>query len=181
MPRVRRCRAINCHNLAQHPHYYCQEHIDQEQAYLDSRAKWTRAGQKEYRDKYNKQTRNRSVTKREQYAFYKSSMWTKSLRPQVLERDHHLCQYCLLNGKYTPGNTVDHVVPIEYDPTLKDDIANLATSCRDCHKLKTEWEQEYYGTGSHGVLKRVAPITDISTIAKLLNPPHPVIGGGANT
>lgn len=113
------------------------------------------------------------MTKREQYAFYKSSVWTKSLRPQVLERDNHLCQYCLLNGKYTPGNTVDHVVPIEYDPTLKDDIANLATSCRDCHKLKTEWEQEYYGTGSHNQLKQMPVINDVKLVARLIH-------GGSN-
>ena len=65
--------------------------------------------------------------------------------------------------------TIDHIVPIEYDGTLKDDINNLAVTCRECHKKKTDWEQQFYGTGQKNKLKEKTEIKDVKQIVKLMN------------
>lgn len=152
MPKVRRCRAAGCHAMVSTDHWYCLKHRDQEAAYLKSRAKWARGHEATYQHKYNTITRNRSQGKTDQYKFYRSKTW-QSLRVSILERDSHLCQYCLADGIYTQGNTVDHIVPIEFNPSKKGSKNNLATICPKCHKLKTKWEQKYYGTGKENLLK----------------------------
>lgn len=119
--------------------------------------------------KYNTVTRNRNETKREQYSFYRTRQWSH-LRQRVLDRDHYLCRYCQAIGKLTPNSkTVDHIVPVEAQPSSKDDIDNLAVICRQCHHKKTEWEQKHYGTGNGNTLKDVEPITDINQISMLMN------------
>ena len=60
--------------------------------------------------------------------------WEKT-RKQILVRDDHLCQVCLNQGKLTPGNEVDHIIPKAKGGT--DDQDNLQTICTDCHKQKT--------------------------------------------
>lgn len=164
MPKVRRCRAVGCHNLVTTDHWYCEQHRDQEAAYLAQRAKWARTNDKAYRFKYNHETRERDTGKAEQYRFYQSKQW-QALRQQALARDNHLCRYCLAVGKYTAGNTVDHIVPIEFDQSKMTDLDNLAVTCKECHKAKSTWEREYYGTGSHATLKDVQQIKDINLIA----------------
>lgn len=164
MPRFRRCRATGCHRMVQFPHYYCDEHIDQEADYLASRQKWARSHTKTYQHHYNTITRNRDTTKRDQYNFYRTRQWVH-LRQTVLDRDHYICRYC---GQPN-SKTVDHIIPIEFDPALKADEDNLAVVCRNCHKMKTNWEQDYYGTGIDNELKDVEPITDIRTIRRLIH------------
>lgn len=169
MPRVRRCRQPGCHAMVNFPDHYCQQHYEHEAEYLASRERWARSHDKHYTHKYNTVTRNRDATKREQYNFYRTRQWAH-LRQQVLDRDHYLCQYCKTIGKLTPNSkTVDHIVPIEFDETLKANVANLAVICRSCHRAKTEFEQKYYGTGNGNTLKDVEPITDINRIVLMMN------------
>lgn len=149
------------------PHWYCDQHRDQEAQYLETRQRWARGHDAEYQHKYNTVTRNRSTAKSEQYHFYQTKQW-KALRQLVLDRDAHLDQYAKAVGIYRPGNTVDHVVPYEIAPDLHDKASNLVTCSAESHKLKTKWEQSYYGTGI-GNQKTGAPIvTDVSEIAKLI-------------
>lgn len=42
---------------------------------------------------------------------------------------------------------LDHIIPIAFDHKLIASSGNLATIYNKCHRLKTKWEQEYYGTG----------------------------------
>ncbi len=164
MPRVRRCRQPGCHVMVKLPDHYCAKHYEHEAEYLASRQKWARSHSTEYQRKYNNVTRYRDDTKSAQYHFYKSRQW-QSLRKQALERDHYVCQYC---GKPN-SKTVDHVIPIEFDSKLQADTDNLATICRDCHRLKTAWEQRHYGTGKDNQLIAGAePIHDVDVIAKLI-------------
>ncbi|WP_318591161.1 HNH endonuclease, partial [Enterobacter kobei] len=51
----------------------------------------------------------------------------------------HLCQECLRNGRYTPAETVDHIKPKAHGGT--DDLSNLESICRGCHKAKTARER----------------------------------------
>lgn len=169
MPKVRRCRQYGCHAMVEFPNHYCTEHFEHEAEYLESRQKWSNNNKsKAQMHKYNTVTRNRNETKREQYNFYRTRQWSH-LRQLVLERDHYLCQYCQVQGLITPAKTADHLIPIEFDETLKADIANLAVICGKCHRAKTDWEQRTYGTGQGNQLKDVEPITDINQISMLMN------------
>lgn len=149
------------------PDHYCKVHYEHEVEYLATRERWARSHDKHYTHKYNTITRNRDDTKRKQYNFYRTRQWSR-LREQVLERDHFLCAYCQVQGVITPAKTVDHIVPIEYDQTLKADVDNLAVICGKCHRRKTDWEQGYYGTGQGNHIKKVSEIKDVQSIVVFL-------------
>lgn len=167
MPRVRRCRAQGCHAMCQLPHYYCAKHIDQEAAYLESRERWARGHDHDYQHKYNTVTRNRNSSKSEQYKFYRTRQW-QALRKLVLDRDSHLDQYALASGIVQAGNVVDHIVPFEVAPELHDVASNLITCTPETHKLKTAWEQKYYGTGLENERTGAALVTDPKIISKII-------------
>lgn len=165
MPRVHRCRANGCHNMVEWPANYCPAHAGMEAALEAKHA--------EYRDRsrYNRVTRNSSGSKRQQYAFYRSTEW-RHLRKQILQRDYYLCQYCKAMGKLTSAKTVDHIVPIEVDSGRETNPTNLTTICRDCHRRKTVWEQKYYGTGHQSDNLTGAPkITSVAEISRKINKP----------
>lgn len=169
LARYRRCRYASCHAMVEFPNHYCTQHFEHEAEYLANRERWARGNSKEHQQKYDKQVRNRNVTKQEQYKFYRTKQWVE-LRKQCLYRDHGLCRYCKArNGRVSQGTTIDHTVPIEFEPSLKADIDNLACICRECHRLKTQWEQSYYGTGSNNQLKNVPVIKDVTVIDELMH------------
>ena len=66
------------------------------------------------------------------------SYWRK-LRASVIQRDMSLCQECLRHGRFVTGNDVDHIVPKALGGS--DDMDNLQTLCRACHKQKTVAER----------------------------------------
>lgn len=145
--RVRRCRAINCHATVELPMHYCKQHEGQEADYLASRSKWVRGNETDRQRKYDRTVRVRNTQKQEQSDFYHTKEWS-GIRQFILERDHYLCQYCRHYGRVTQGKIVDHIVPIEYDVERKKDINNLMVICSKCHRAKSAWEREYYGTGN---------------------------------
>lgn len=102
---------------------------------------------RQYDKTYNTR-RNRDADTKKRIAFYNTKQW-KQLRQQVIDRDNGLDQYALRDGLIVPGKLVDHIVPIEVAPELKDDINNLILTSMSSHRLKTEWEQTYYGTGKY--------------------------------
>lgn len=65
------------------------------------------------------------------------SQWEK-LRKAVLRRDSRLCQVCLQQGRVTPANEVDHIIPKAKGG--QDDPPNLQSICRPCHQAKTARE-----------------------------------------
>ncbi|MCC4501336.1 HNH endonuclease [Limosilactobacillus reuteri] len=164
MPKFRRCRQPNCHAMVQCPDHYCKQHFEHEAEYLASRQRWARSHFGRYQHKYNHVTRNRNASKSDQYKFYHTKTWS-TLRQQVLNRDHFVCQYC---GRPN-SKTVDHIVPVEYNPARKTDINNLAVICAQCHRQKTDWEQSHYGTGQGHNLKHVTEITSVSEIKRLMS------------
>lgn len=162
--RYRRCRYPGCHAMVALPDHYCKQHYDHEAEYLANRQRWARAHSTRYTYRYNTVTRNRNVIKSSQYQFYRSRQW-QELRRQALDRDHYVCRYC---GQPN-SKTVDHIVPIEYDRSLMTDVENLATICRHCHHLKTQWEQSYYGTGMKQNAKNVPEIKNIRRIKRMMD------------
>ena len=65
--------------------------------------------------------------------FYSSTAWRK-LR-DYKRRLNPLCEECLKHGILTPGELVDHIIPIEEGGALLD-LANLQTLCKACHNKK---------------------------------------------
>jgi Restriction endonuclease len=162
--------------MVQFPNHYCPKHFEHEAQYLANRQRWARKHSEQYKHKekqynhyYNTVTRNRNDNRSEQYKFYRSKQWV-DLRQSVLNHDHYLCQYCKVIGKLTPNSkTVDHIIPIAFDHKLMASSRNLATICNKCHRLKTKWEQEYYGTGQGMEMKNVPEISEISKIVLLMH------------
>ena len=62
------------------------------------------------------------------------SKWVK-LRAVILQRDAHLCQPCLAQGRPIPATAVDHIKAKANGGT--DDAENLRAICDECHKAKT--------------------------------------------
>lgn len=162
MPRIQRCKVAGCHALIDRDSLCCDKHKAQEQELRAKRERYSRS-------RYNKYKRNQDEDKKEQYSFYRSKVWS-SLRLNCLKRDNYICLYCLAQGRVTPNSkTADHIVPIEFNPALKAELKNLATACRECHNLKTIWEQKYYGTGQNNEIKKDAKeIHDIKIISNLI-------------
>lgn len=150
--------------MVKYPNHYCTKHFEHEAEYLANRQRWARAHGKQYQRKYNTVTRYRNDTKSKQYNFYRTKQW-QELRQQTLDRDHYICQYC---GQPN-SKTVDHIVPIEFDQSLMASIDNLAVICRKCHRLKTDFEHQYYGTGQGNEIKNVNEVFDVNKIAILMN------------
>ncbi|MBO1529638.1 HNH endonuclease [Psychrobacter sp. F1192] len=110
------CRSYRCPNLVTKRSMkgYCDDHADQ-------RSNWTRRPQ-----------RKGSTTERGY-----GHAWRK-LRTQVLQRDGHLCVACERTGRYVPATDVDHIVNKASGGT--DDLSNLQSLCRKCHRSKTATE-----------------------------------------
>lgn len=149
--------------MVQFPHHYCTKHFDHEAEYLANRQRWARSHGKHYQHRYNTQTRYRNAESSERYRFYQTKQWS-SLRKQALDRDHYVCQYC---GQPN-SRTVDHIIPIAVDHSKATDIDNLATICRQCHRVKTDWEKDYYGTGKDNHLTGAMEIGDIAIVLKAM-------------
>lgn len=162
MPAVQRCKYKDCHALVERPALCCAKHKQYEQELKEQRERYSRS-------RYNKYKRNQDEDKKEQYSFYRSRLWS-SLRLNCLKRDNYICLYCLAQGRVTANSKIaDHIIPIEFNPTLKAELKNLATTCRECHNLKTIWEQKYYGTGQNNEIKKDAKeIHDIKIISNLM-------------
>ena len=64
--------------------------------------------------------------------FYKSRYWKKK-RTEILDRDNYECQVCKAEGKFSPANTVHHIIPLEQRPDLVLDDDNLLSICAGCH------------------------------------------------
>jgi len=71
---------------------------------------------------------------------YNGSKWRK-VRQLALDRDDHLCQNCLDNGRVVEGNTVDHKVPVN-NGGAPYALANLQTLCERCHAKKSQGERK---------------------------------------
>lgn len=52
-------------------------------------------------------------------------------------RGHPLCADCQRNGKLTPANVVDHIIPHRGDEALFWDEKNWQALCKPCHDRKT--------------------------------------------
>lgn len=166
--RMTKCRyvsdlGVSCRKLAQAPDHYCSDHIEHEAEYIAGRNKWQASNRAAYQKKYNNTQRLRDEVKQEQDKFYRTKAW-KHARLLKLQQDYYLCQYCLAHGRTSKGNTVDHIIPYEFDSSKKLDSDNLATICRTCHYAKTKWERDYYGTGAGNQLNEVAAVPVISLL-----------------
>lgn len=68
----------------------------------------------------------------------------KRVRAQVVAEEP-LCRACLANGHVTPGEHVDHIIPIAEGGTHA--RTNLQRLCIPCHKAKTAREIQRQSRG----------------------------------
>lgn len=115
------CSSPRCPNLADG--LYCESH---KIVYGDDKA----AINKNY-DKYQRD--ERSAT------FYRSKQW-RELRAVVMHKQLGLCQQHLSEGHPTPGNIVDHIIPIKKDWSKRLLESNLQVLCIGCHNRKTKMD-----------------------------------------
>lgn len=69
------------------------------------------------------------------YARGYDARWRKA-RAHYL-RQHPLCAECRQNGKLTPANVVDHIIPHRGDKAQFWDQKNWQPLCKRCHDQKT--------------------------------------------
>ena len=73
--------------------------------------------------------------------FYSSKAW-QDCRNAYAKKVHHLCENCLRQGIYKPGEIVHHrieISPLNIDkPEITLNQKNLELLCRDCHKMRHE-------------------------------------------
>ncbi|SHF20494.1 HNH endonuclease [Seinonella peptonophila] len=65
-------------------------------------------------------------------SFYRRKAW-QQCRIQVLQRDHYLCQVCIIKGIYTPADVVHHIEHLKDRPDKALDMSNLQSVCHTCH------------------------------------------------
>lgn len=63
----------------------------------------------------------------------------KSVAEAVRARDQDLCQYCLMEGKQTPGTEIDHFIPVIYRG--KSTLDNLQLACKAHNGNKKKWHR----------------------------------------
>lgn len=68
--------------------------------------------------------------------FYSSKAW-QDCRNEYARRRHYLCENCLRQGIYKPGEIVHHVIELDpvniENPEIALNFNNLCLLCRDCH------------------------------------------------
>ena len=71
--------------------------------------------------------------------FYSSKAW-QDCRNEYAKKVHHLCENCLRQGIYKPGEIVHHrieISPLNIDkPEITLNQKNLELLCRECHKAR---------------------------------------------
>lgn len=72
-------------------------------------------------------------------SFYSSKAW-QTCRNEYAKKAHHLCENCLRQGIYKPGEIVHHkieITPLNINhPEIALNHKNLEMLCRDCHALR---------------------------------------------
>jgi len=72
--------------------------------------------------------------------FRNTKAWQKK-RNEIKKRDKLLCQYCLLDHRYTFSNLeVHHIEAISANWNKRLDEFNLITLCTNCHKMAEKKE-----------------------------------------
>ena len=70
--------------------------------------------------------------------FYSSKAW-QDCRNEYAKKVHHLCENCLRQGIYKPGEIVHHrieISPLNIDkPEITLNHKNLELLCRECHAM----------------------------------------------
>lgn len=104
--------------------------------------------------------------------FYSSAAW-QACRNEYAKRRHYLCENCLRQGIYKPGEIVHHKIELDpvniENPEITLNPENLELLCRECHakvhdieggrwgivnerKRKERAERQRYVVNAYGVV-----------------------------
>jgi len=72
--------------------------------------------------------------------FLQSRQWREKVRPHHLKQ-HPLCEHCLLLGRFTQAEQVDHKIRPRGDKLLQRREDNLQSLCGKHHQAKSLWER----------------------------------------
>ena len=72
---------------------------------------------------------------------YAKRRWRDKVRPVILARDP-LCVRCLAEGRSTPSDTVNHIIPHKGNPELFWDMDNLEGVCASHHSRDIQREEQ---------------------------------------
>ena len=85
--------------------------------------------------------------------FYSSQAW-RNCRAAYKKSRRGLCEICLKQGRYTPGEIVHHKVHLSpaniNDPDVSLNWNNLLLVCRDCHAAEHDAKKRRYKIDSCG-------------------------------
>ena len=77
----------------------------------------------------------------------KNSRWQKA-RKEFLKTAAHVCHYCGIKTISEPNKktstTVDHILPQETHPELKNDPSNFVVACGSCNSWKSNMSYETF-------------------------------------
>lgn len=85
-------------------------------------------------------TEQKGRTKESQSGFYLTRQWL-AIRDRR-RRDNPLCQACEEKGFVTVGRVIDHIIPIDEDPSLALEYNNTQNLCHSCHSWKTAQDKK---------------------------------------
>lgn len=141
MPRAPHlCGTLNCTHLVPHGTRYCPEH-----------------GKPAY------QQRSRVSERTESARRTGTRRFNQHVRPAVLKRDNFSCQLnidgvCVSRGEPLPADQleIDHILEVAYGGS--DDLDNLRTVCRPCHRRRGRTPvEEFLAPGSPRPRRKPAP------------------------
>ena len=89
-------------------------------------------------------------------SFYKSKAWQRC-RDEYAKSVNWLCEDCLEQGIYKPGEIVHHMIEITpeniNDPMVTLNWDNLRLVCRECHAEKHGKKIKRYSVDEYGFVK----------------------------
>jgi 5-methylcytosine-specific restriction protein A len=86
-------------------------------------------------------------------------------------QEQPLCEVCLMRGRVTPANTVDHIVSINAGGDAFPTLDGLMSMCVACHNSKTRRTDQPYAKGD-GIAYKGADASGMP-----IDPNHPFFGG----
>ena len=111
-----------------------------------------RGGRCEHHQHVKRSRNHRAEDAGRQTASQRGYDWAWQKLSSRYRKSHPLCEmYCAEQGRLTPTEIVDHIVPVDVRPDLRLVESNLQSGCKRCNARKAIEDEKRYGpTGARG-------------------------------